>query len=131
MLFLQQQQQQHQNSNVVFVCVLIPSIQTVHFLLIQHGVSQEDIVRGQSSQALQDLVYDIASQANIHLEHVSNGMGLKSVYIWIENTFISDLSSCTCHLASKIKMKFGDTFVKTCITVSYSLDFLHLFQCVK
>merc|ERR1711868_206421 len=37
-------------------------------LLIHHNISQQDVLRGGSQQAMKDLVYDIASNANIHLE---------------------------------------------------------------
>ncbi|XP_054241426.1 NADH dehydrogenase (ubiquinone) complex I, assembly factor 6 [Indicator indicator] len=36
-----------------------------------HGVSQEDFIRGKQEQNVRDVIYDIASQAHIHLEHVA------------------------------------------------------------
>ncbi|KFO83602.1 NADH dehydrogenase (ubiquinone) complex I, assembly factor 6, partial [Buceros rhinoceros silvestris] len=35
-----------------------------------HGVSQEDFIRGKQEKNMRDVIYDIASQAHIHLEHV-------------------------------------------------------------
>ncbi|XP_031432130.1 NADH dehydrogenase (ubiquinone) complex I, assembly factor 6 isoform X1 [Clupea harengus] len=34
-----------------------------------HGVSQEDFIRGSQEQKVRDVVYDIASQAHVHLQH--------------------------------------------------------------
>ncbi|XP_036395229.1 NADH dehydrogenase (ubiquinone) complex I, assembly factor 6 isoform X1 [Megalops cyprinoides] len=34
-----------------------------------HGASQEDFIRGSQEQSVRDVVYDIASQAHIHLQH--------------------------------------------------------------
>ncbi|XP_069710481.1 NADH dehydrogenase (ubiquinone) complex I, assembly factor 6 isoform X2 [Phaenicophaeus curvirostris] len=36
-----------------------------------HGVSQEDFIRGKQEKNVRDVIYDIASQAHIHLEHVA------------------------------------------------------------
>lgn len=36
----------------------------------QHGASQEDFIRGSREQNVKDVVYDIASQAHVHLQHV-------------------------------------------------------------
>ncbi|KAG7218382.1 hypothetical protein INR49_020433 [Caranx melampygus] len=36
----------------------------------QHGASQEDFIRGSREQNVRDVVYDIASQAHVHLQHV-------------------------------------------------------------
>lgn len=38
-------------------------------ICILHGASQEDFIRGSQEQNVKDVVYDIASQAHIHLEH--------------------------------------------------------------
>ncbi|CAG6014463.1 unnamed protein product [Menidia menidia] len=35
-----------------------------------HGASQEDFIRGSREQNIRDVVYDIASQAHVHLQHV-------------------------------------------------------------
>ncbi|XP_013874377.1 NADH dehydrogenase (ubiquinone) complex I, assembly factor 6 isoform X2 [Austrofundulus limnaeus] len=35
-----------------------------------HGASQEDFIRGSREQKVRDVVYDIASQAHVHLQHV-------------------------------------------------------------
>ncbi|KAM6936239.1 NADH dehydrogenase (ubiquinone) complex I, assembly factor 6 isoform 2-T2 [Lycodopsis pacificus] len=35
-----------------------------------HGASQEDFIRGSREQNVRDVVYDIASQAHVHLQHV-------------------------------------------------------------
>ncbi|XP_042320017.1 NADH dehydrogenase (ubiquinone) complex I, assembly factor 6 isoform X2 [Sceloporus undulatus] len=34
-----------------------------------HGVSQEDFIRRKQEKKMQDVIYDIASQAHVHLEH--------------------------------------------------------------
>ncbi|AWP15825.1 putative NADH dehydrogenase (ubiquinone) complex I assembly factor 6 isoform 2 [Scophthalmus maximus] len=34
-----------------------------------HGASQEDFIRGSQEQNVRDVVYDIASQAHVHLQH--------------------------------------------------------------
>ncbi|XP_034409122.1 NADH dehydrogenase (ubiquinone) complex I, assembly factor 6 isoform X2 [Cyclopterus lumpus] len=34
-----------------------------------HGASQEDFIRGSREQKVRDVVYDIASQAHVHLQH--------------------------------------------------------------
>ncbi|XP_026561731.1 NADH dehydrogenase (ubiquinone) complex I, assembly factor 6 isoform X2 [Pseudonaja textilis] len=34
-----------------------------------HGVSQEDFIRNNEAKKIKDIVYDIASQAHVHLEH--------------------------------------------------------------
>lgn len=36
----------------------------------EHKVSQQEIISGNSSQGLKDVVFDLASLANAHLEHV-------------------------------------------------------------
>jgi len=38
-------------------------------LLLLHGVPEEDIIRKKSTDAVRNLIHDIASQAQIHLEH--------------------------------------------------------------
>lgn len=40
------------------------------FAFLQHGASQEDFIRGSREQNVRDVVYDIASQAHAHLQHV-------------------------------------------------------------
>lgn len=50
-----------------------PPADTQRFLLcvfLQHGASQEDFIRGSREQNVRDVVYDIASQAHVHLQHV-------------------------------------------------------------
>ena len=42
------------------------------FFTLQHNVSQEDIIRGCREQRMKDLVFDIAGNANVHLETVSD-----------------------------------------------------------
>ena len=39
--------------------------------IFQHGVSQEDVLRGSEEQPMKDLAFDIASLAHQHLEQVS------------------------------------------------------------
>ena len=39
-------------------------------VFLQHGASQEDFIRGSREQNVRDVVYDIASQAHVHLQHV-------------------------------------------------------------
>ncbi|XP_008281399.1 NADH dehydrogenase (ubiquinone) complex I, assembly factor 6 isoform X1 [Stegastes partitus] len=34
-----------------------------------HGASQEDFIRGRREQNIRDVVYDVASQAHVHLQH--------------------------------------------------------------
>lgn len=46
------------------------SLLSVFFL--QHGASQEDFIRGGREQKVRDVVYDVASQAHVHLEHVGS-----------------------------------------------------------
>ncbi|XP_071410232.1 NADH dehydrogenase (ubiquinone) complex I, assembly factor 6 isoform X3 [Pithys albifrons albifrons] len=36
-----------------------------------HGVSQEDFIRGKQEKNVRDVIYDIASQAHVHLEHAT------------------------------------------------------------
>ena len=38
---------------------------------MKHGVSQEDVIRGSQEQNVKDVIYDVASQAHYHIEHVS------------------------------------------------------------
>ncbi|XP_048882667.1 NADH dehydrogenase (ubiquinone) complex I, assembly factor 6 isoform X1 [Brienomyrus brachyistius] len=38
-------------------------------LCMLHGASQEDFMRGSREQSVKDVVYDIASQAHVHLQH--------------------------------------------------------------
>lgn len=40
-------------------------------LQIKHGVSQENIIRGNRDQKVKDVIFDTASLAHQHLEHVS------------------------------------------------------------
>lgn len=46
-----------------------------HWVLcpLQHGASQEDFIRSSRQQNVRDVVYDIASQAHVHLQHVGAG----------------------------------------------------------
>uniref|UniRef100_A0A3Q2VX74 NADH:ubiquinone oxidoreductase complex assembly factor 6 n=1 Tax=Haplochromis burtoni TaxID=8153 RepID=A0A3Q2VX74_HAPBU len=37
-----------------------------------HGASQEDFIRGSREQNIRDVVYDIASQAHVHLQHAQS-----------------------------------------------------------
>ncbi|KAK7796269.1 hypothetical protein U0070_027635, partial [Myodes glareolus] len=39
---------------------------------VQHGVSQEDFLRRNHDKNVRDVIYDIASQAHLHLKHVSS-----------------------------------------------------------
>uniref|UniRef100_A0A3Q2PKA4 NADH:ubiquinone oxidoreductase complex assembly factor 6 n=1 Tax=Fundulus heteroclitus TaxID=8078 RepID=A0A3Q2PKA4_FUNHE len=39
------------------------------FDICYHGASQEDFIRGSREKNVRDVVYDIASQAHVHLEH--------------------------------------------------------------
>jgi len=43
-------------------------------LFLQHGASQEDFIRGSREQNIRDVVYDIASQAHVHLQHVCTAL---------------------------------------------------------
>lgn len=44
-------------------------------ILMKHGVSQEDVIRGSREQNLKDVAYDVASQAYEHIEHARSLMG--------------------------------------------------------
>ncbi|KAG8133800.1 hypothetical protein E2320_011548 [Naja naja] len=46
-----------------------PPQQPVAIELWKHGVSQEDFIRNNEAKKIKDIVYDIASQAHVHLEH--------------------------------------------------------------
>ncbi|XP_030109767.1 NADH dehydrogenase (ubiquinone) complex I, assembly factor 6 isoform X13 [Mus musculus] len=46
---------------------------------VQHGVSQEDFLRRNQDKNVRDVVYDIASQAHLHLKHVSLEDYLKKI----------------------------------------------------
>uniref|UniRef100_A0A3Q2TBY6 NADH:ubiquinone oxidoreductase complex assembly factor 6 n=1 Tax=Fundulus heteroclitus TaxID=8078 RepID=A0A3Q2TBY6_FUNHE len=46
-----------------------PPNQPVSTELWRHGASQEDFIRGSREKNVRDVVYDIASQAHVHLEH--------------------------------------------------------------
>lgn len=41
-------------------------------LMLLHGVAEEDILRQKSTDPVRNLIHDIASQAQIHLEHARN-----------------------------------------------------------
>lgn len=45
------------------------------FVFLQHGASQEDFIRSSREQKVRDVVYDVASQAHVHLQHVGGGWG--------------------------------------------------------
>ena len=38
--------------------------------MLQHNVSQQEVIRGSREQKVKDLVFDIASEANLELETV-------------------------------------------------------------
>lgn len=42
-------------------------------VFLQHGASQEDFIRSSREQNVRDVVYDVASQAHVHLQHVGVG----------------------------------------------------------
>ena len=44
----------------------------INFFQIEHGVSDEDVIRGCREQKLKDAVYSLGSIANQHIEHVSS-----------------------------------------------------------
>ncbi|XP_060241966.1 NADH dehydrogenase (ubiquinone) complex I, assembly factor 6 isoform X2 [Meriones unguiculatus] len=46
---------------------------------VQHGVSQEDFLRRNQDKRVRDVVYDVASQAHLHLKHVSLENYLKKI----------------------------------------------------
>ena len=57
---------------------------------VQHGASQEDFLRGEVSQAVRDVTYDLASLANTHLlkvdVHVHMNQGcMVPVYLLMVN----------------------------------------------
>uniref|UniRef100_UPI0035900BCF NADH dehydrogenase (ubiquinone) complex I, assembly factor 6 isoform X2 n=1 Tax=Myxine glutinosa TaxID=7769 RepID=UPI0035900BCF len=37
-----------------------------------HGASQEDIIRGRRERAIRDVVFDLSSQAHVHLQHAKS-----------------------------------------------------------
>ncbi|XP_018124396.1 NADH dehydrogenase (ubiquinone) complex I, assembly factor 6-like [Xenopus laevis] len=37
----------------------------------QHGASQEDFIRGSLEKKAKEVIFDLASQAHVHLEHIS------------------------------------------------------------
>lgn len=41
-------------------------------ILMKHGLSQEQIIRKQDSKGSRDAIFEIASEANYHLEKVRN-----------------------------------------------------------
>ena len=49
-------------------------------LLVQHKVSQNDLLKGSSDKKVKDLVFDLASTANAHIEKVYSFYILKNVY---------------------------------------------------
>ncbi len=49
---------------------MLVNVEMIIFCGLQHGASQEDFIRGQLSQPLQDSVYDFASLAHTHLNKV-------------------------------------------------------------
>lgn len=48
------------------------SIANIMYFPTQHGVSQEDFLRKNQDKNVRDVIYDIASQAHLHLKHVSS-----------------------------------------------------------
>ncbi|XP_036034029.1 NADH dehydrogenase (ubiquinone) complex I, assembly factor 6 isoform X2 [Onychomys torridus] len=46
---------------------------------VQHGVSQEDFLRRNQDKNVRDVIYDIASQAHLHLKHVTLEDYLKKI----------------------------------------------------
>ncbi|XP_042884263.1 NADH dehydrogenase (ubiquinone) complex I, assembly factor 6-like [Penaeus japonicus] len=43
-------------------------------IMMQHGVSQEEVVRGVRDQKVKDVIYDVASVAHQHIEHARSFM---------------------------------------------------------
>uniref|UniRef100_A0A4W6D4G1 NADH dehydrogenase (ubiquinone) complex I, assembly factor 6 n=1 Tax=Lates calcarifer TaxID=8187 RepID=A0A4W6D4G1_LATCA len=50
-----------------------------------HGASQEDFIRGSREPNVRDVVYDIASQAHVHLQHVRIYTKTKSTGVVLED----------------------------------------------
>lgn len=57
-------------SCILFIYELKFTDNAFSLFLTQHGASQEDFIRGSRDQNARDVVYDIASQAHVHLQHV-------------------------------------------------------------
>ena len=57
--------------------------------LLQHGVSQQEIIRGSREQKVKDLIFEIASEAHAEMETVGSVLVLKSCDVQF-------FSSCLC-----------------------------------
>lgn len=58
-----------------------------------HGASQEDFIRGSREQNVRDVVYDIASQAHVHLQHArsfSNNVPTAAHLAFLQTVVLED-----------------------------------------
>ncbi|XP_031175227.1 NADH dehydrogenase (ubiquinone) complex I, assembly factor 6 isoform X1 [Sander lucioperca] len=58
-----------------------------------HGASQEDFIRGSREQNVRDVVYDIASQAHVHLQHArsfSNNVPAAANLAFLQTVVLED-----------------------------------------
>ncbi|XP_040021911.1 NADH dehydrogenase (ubiquinone) complex I, assembly factor 6 isoform X1 [Gasterosteus aculeatus] len=58
-----------------------------------HGASQEDFIRGGREQKVRDVVYDVASQAHVHLEHArsfSNNVPPAATLAFLQTVALED-----------------------------------------
>ncbi|XP_034029804.1 NADH dehydrogenase (ubiquinone) complex I, assembly factor 6 isoform X2 [Thalassophryne amazonica] len=62
-------------------------------LCMLHGASQEDFIRGSREQKVRDVVYDIASQAHVHLQHArsfSHSISAAAVPAFLQTVVLED-----------------------------------------
>ncbi|XP_055892662.1 NADH dehydrogenase (ubiquinone) complex I, assembly factor 6-like [Biomphalaria glabrata] len=73
-------------------------------ILTKHKISQEDIIRGKSSQPLKDAVFELASTANLHLTKSRSLMSSLP-----QGCYLAFLNACVCdhYLKSLQKVDFN------------------------
>uniref|UniRef100_UPI00398F0F61 NADH dehydrogenase (ubiquinone) complex I, assembly factor 6 isoform X1 n=2 Tax=Pristiophorus japonicus TaxID=55135 RepID=UPI00398F0F61 len=62
-------------------------------ICLLHGVSQEDFIRGSREKNVRDAVFDVASQAHVHLEHArsfSKNVPLKACPAFLQTVVLDD-----------------------------------------
>lgn len=72
-------------------------------ILVKHGLSNEDIIRKENEDKVADVIYDIASQAFVHLEHAQNILNKQNIK---GNSIFLPLISCKSYLEKLQKMNF-------------------------
>ncbi|TRZ13984.1 hypothetical protein HGM15179_013133 [Zosterops borbonicus] len=75
-----------------------------------HGVSQEDFIRGKQEKNVRDVIYDIASQAHIHLEHLENKVLQRVSYVYTYKYALSMVPSGS----SQDQLQYRITSVSEC-----------------